>query len=260
MRPLLAVCVLAIASSSWAQTPRPYEPEVGQPGKDVVWVPTPHELIETMLDLASVTAADLVVDLGSGDGRNVIAAAKRGARAIGFEFNPEMVQLSKQIAEREGVGDKATFIEGDMFAADFSKATVLALFLLPSNLDRLQPKFLELQPGTRIVVNTFGMTGWEADEVARTTPDCESWCTAQLWVVPAKVEGTWRATIGELTLQQSFQMLTGTLSAKGRTLAIEKGRLRGDRITFVAGGTEYQGRVAGGTIHGGTWSATRAAR
>ena len=131
--------------------PTPFEPTPGQAGKDVVWVPTPPELVEKMLDMAKVTPQDIVMDLGSGDGRNVIAAAKRGARAIGFEFNPDMVALSRRLAQEAGVPDRATFVEGDMFEADISKATVLALFLLPSNLDKLAPKFLALKPGTRIV-------------------------------------------------------------------------------------------------------------
>ena len=155
---------------------KPFEPYSGQPGKDVVWVPTPPELVEKMLDMAKVTPQDDVVDLGSGDGRNVIAAARRGAAGVGFEYNPDMVSLSRRRARDAGVADKATFVEGDMFEADFSKATVLALFLLTDNLDRLKDKFLRLRPGTRIVLNTFGVTGWEADVTER-LEDCTSWCT-----------------------------------------------------------------------------------
>jgi SAM-dependent methyltransferase len=264
MRPLVLLLLLATtAGAAQAQTstaPAPYEPRVGQAGKDVVWVPTPPVLVEMMLDLAGVTASDVVMDLGSGDGRNIIAAAKRGARAIGVEYNADMVKLSQATAEREGVSDKATFVEGDMYAADISEATVLALFLLPSNLDRLLPKFLDLTPGTRIVINTFGMSGWEPDRVSRSESDCESWCTAQLWIVPAKVDGTWRASFGEVTFTQNFQQLTGTVTANGRTLDIEKGRLNGAHLTFVAGGTEYQGRVDGDSLRGTGWSATRVTR
>ena len=164
-----------------------YEPKVGQPGKDSVWVPTSEALVEKMLDMAKVTADDVVMDLGSGDGRMVIAAAKRGARAIGVEFNPEMVKLSRQRAIEAGVADRATFVEGDMFAADISKATVLALFLLPENLERLEPKFRVLQPGTRIVVNTFGVPNWKPDATETLTGDCQSWCTAMLYRVPPRV-------------------------------------------------------------------------
>ena len=163
---------------------QPFTPKVGQEGKDSVWVPTSPELIEKMLDMAKVTADDFVIDLGSGDGRMVIAAAKRGARALGVEFNPDMVKLSRQNAADAGVAARATFVEGDMFEADISKATVLALFLLPDNLRRLEPKFRALRPGTRIVVNTFGITDWTPEATETLTENCMSWCTAMLYRVP----------------------------------------------------------------------------
>ena len=169
------------------QTPV-YVPEVGQQGKDVVWVPTPQELVEKMLDMAKVTAKDYVIDLGSGDGRNVIAAAKRGARALGVEFNPDMVALSNRLAAEAGVADRAKFVQGDMFEADFSQATVMAMFLLPDNLNRLKPKLEKLRPGTRIVLNTFGVPGWRPDVTERIEGDCSSWCTAMLYTLPAKPE------------------------------------------------------------------------
>jgi SAM-dependent methyltransferase len=178
-----ALCVLPAAAA--AQQP-PFIPEVGQQGKDVIWVPTPPELVEKMLDMAKVTPADYVVDLGSGDGRNVIAAAKRGARARGFEYNPEMVALSEQLAKEAGVSEKATFVQGDMFEADFSEATVLALFLLPDNLRRLEPKIRALKPGTRVVLNTFGIPGWEPDVTERIEGNCVSWCTALLYTIPPR--------------------------------------------------------------------------
>ena len=162
-----------------------FKPQVGQKGKDSVWVPTSPELVEKMLDLAKVTADDFLIDLGSGDGRMVIAAAKRGARALGVEFNADMVKLSTQRAIEAGVGDRATFVEGDMFEADISKATVLALFLMPENLRRLEPKFRALPPGTRIVVNTFGIPEWTPD-VTETIDNCTSWCTAMLYKVPPR--------------------------------------------------------------------------
>ena len=162
---VLMLTVLTAGVAAQQNQTAPFEPEVGQPGKDVVWVPTTPELVEKMLDMAKVTPQDFVVDLGSGDGRNVIAAAKRGATAVGFEYNPDMVELSRRRAREAGVADRAPFVEGDMFEADFSKATVLALFLLTENLDRLKDKFLKLKPGTRIVLNTFGVSGWEADDI-----------------------------------------------------------------------------------------------
>jgi ubiquinone/menaquinone biosynthesis C-methylase UbiE len=161
-------------------------PQSGQPGKDVVWVPTPPELVEKMLDMAKVTPDDFVMDLGSGDGRNVIAAAKRGARAVGVEFNPDMVALSERLAKEAGVSDKAKFVQGDMFEADFSEATVLALFLLPDNLRRLEPKIRALKPGTRVVLNTFGIPGWEPDVTEKIEGNCLSWCTALLYTIPPK--------------------------------------------------------------------------
>jgi SAM-dependent methyltransferase len=161
---LAVVFVVQVVAAAGAQTApaagqKPFEPTVGQSGKDVVWVPTPAAVVEKMLDMAKVTPQDFVMDLGSGDGRNIIAAAKRGANGLGVEFNPEMVELSRRSAAAAGVADRAKFVEGDMYAADISKATVLALFLLPHNLNKLTPKFLDLPPGTRIVGNTFAPEG-----------------------------------------------------------------------------------------------------
>ena len=205
------------------------------------------------------------MEWGGGDGRNVIAAAKRGARALGVEYNPDLVEYSKRAAAAKQVADKVTCVQGDMFAADISQATVLALFLLPENLVRLTPKFLALRPGTRIVANTFGIEGWDADESARAGDDCVMWCSALLYIVPGRVTGTWRLPDGELTLTQNFQMVSGTLNSGGKSLSISNGRLRGDQIAFTAGGVDYTGRVIGDTIEGnikgratGAWTATRA--
>jgi hypothetical protein len=178
-----AALILCLALSCQAQT-RPEEPYVGQPGKDVVWVPTPADLVETMLDMAKVTAKDYVMDLGSGDGRNIIAAAKRGARGLGVEYDPNLVQVSRRNAAAAGVGHLARFVEGDMFEADISQASVLALFLLPDNLARLKPKFEKLRPGTRIVTNGYQIAGWEAAEVGVAGGDCAPWCTAYLYIIP----------------------------------------------------------------------------
>jgi SAM-dependent methyltransferase len=185
---LLFICVICGLVATAAAGQQVYKPEVGQQGKDVVWVPTSPELVEKMLDLAKVGPSDFVVDLGSGDGRNVIAAAKRGARALGVEYNPDMVALAQRLAAEAGVSDKATFVQGDMFEADFSEATVLALFLLPDNLERLKPKFNKLKPGSRIVLNTFGVPGWKADLTEQVQGECSSWCTALLYTLPAKPE------------------------------------------------------------------------
>ena len=243
-----------------------YQPEVGQEGKDVVWVPTPQVLVDKMLDMAKVTSKDYVIDLGSGDGRTVITAAKRGAKALGIEYNPEMVELSKRNAAKEGVTDKATFMKADLFESDFSHATVITMFLLPSINMKLRPKILDLKPGTRIVANSFDMEDWKPDETAK-VDGCSNWCTAYLWIVPAKVGGTWNLSQGELTLKQTFQMISGTLKSGNNTAQITNGKLNGDQITFTAGGAQYTGHVSENSIEGtvkggsnGKWRATRAGK
>lgn len=229
---------------------KPYAPEIGQAGKDVVWVPTPAALVERMLDLAKVTAEDIVVDLGSGDGRNVIAAARRGARARGIEFNPDMVALSEQLARDAGVEGRARFVQGDMFTADISDATVLALFLLPNNLEKLKPAFAALRPGTRIVVNTFGIQDWEPEATETIDGDCASWCTAMLYIVPARVQGTWRLPDGELVINQAAQKISGLVTRDGRATPFDNGRVIGERISFTAAGAQYAMRLAGDRLEG----------
>ena len=245
----LALALIAGPASTQAQQSKPFEPSVGQPGKDVVWVPTPQALVDKMLDIAKLTPQDYLMDLGSGDGRTVITAAKRGATAQGIEYEPEMVALSQKNATSEGVTARATFAKADLFETDFSKATVVTMFLLPSINLRLRPKLLDMKPGTRVVSNTFTMEDWEADETA-TIPNCNNWCNALLWIVPAKVEGTWQLPQGELVLTQQFQKITGTLRSGGGSQPIANGRLRGDQITFIAGNGNYTGRVSGGTMEG----------
>jgi hypothetical protein len=251
--------MLSVAVTVFAQAGTDtFKPTVGQAGKDVVWVPTPQVLVDKMLEIAKVTPQDYVMDLGSGDGRTVISAAKKGATALGVEFNPDMVALSQRNAKEAGVSEKATFTRGDLFQADLSKATVITMFLLPDINLRLRPKILDLKPGTRIVSNTFTMDDWEPDQRETVSGDCTSWCTALFWVVPAKVQGTWKMPAGTLTLTQKYQMLTGSLN----NTPITEGKLDGDQIRFTAGGTQYTGRVNGNTIEGtggpgGSWRATR---
>ncbi len=265
---LLALLLSAFAASALAQAlpaPATYEPSVGQAGKDVVWVPTPQALVDKMLNMAKVTPNDYVIDLGSGDGRTVITAAKRGVRALGIEYNPDMVELSKRAAAKEGVTDKATFVKADLFESDFSKASVITMFLLPDINLKLRPKILGLKPGTRIVSNTFTMGEWVADETATADEKegCSSYCVAYLWIVPAKVDGSWKLPQGgDLTLKQDFQMLSGTLKTGERSVPITNGRMRGEQITFSAGGAEYSGKVSGNSMDGvikgsGAWTATR---
>jgi SAM-dependent methyltransferase len=239
---LIAFSTLVFAQAQRA--PSAYEPEVGQPGKDVVWVPTPQTVVDTMLELARVTPKDYLIDLGSGDGRTVITAAKRGARALGVEYNPDMVALSRKNAQQAGVAERAEFVQADLFETDLSKATVITMFLLPDINLKLRPKLLGLKPGTRVVSNTFTMGDWQPD-VKHTVESCDgSWCTALFWIVPARVAGQYKLPQGELTLKQSFQMLSGTLTRGERTVPI-KGKVRGEEIVLTAGGKEYHGRYNG---------------
>ena len=221
-RSLLVVTFSLAAASAYGQaapsTQKPFEPVSGQPGKDVVWVPTPQPTVDKMLELTKVTPRDYVVDLGSGNGITVISAAKKGATALGVEFNPEMV----------------------------------ALALLPDINLRLRPKLLDLKPGTRIASNTFEMGDWEPDAQAASSP-CTTYCTALAWVVPAKVAGTWRLEQQTLTLTQQYQTISGTLGST----PISDGKLNGEEITFAAGAQKYTGRVNGNTMSGSGWSATR---
>jgi SAM-dependent methyltransferase len=250
LRACLALLLAASASLCLAQAQNEpeYEPRPFQDGKDVVWVPTPQVVVDKMLDLAKVTPADFVIDLGSGDGRTVITAARRGARALGIEYNPDMVALSQRNAVRNGVADRAEFVKADLFETDFSKATVITMFLLPDINLKLRPKILALAPGTRIVSNSFTMGDWEADDSVDlgSSADCTvSWCTALFWIVPAQVAGTYDLPQGRLVLTQQYQRLYGSLETPGRIQAIEAGKVAGTDIMFTAGGREYRGRVNG---------------
>jgi hypothetical protein len=217
-----------------------------------------------MLDMAKLTANDYLMDLGSGDGRTVITAAKRGARATGIEYNPDMVELSKRNAEKEGVAGRAEFRKADLFETDFTQASVITMFLLPDINVRLRPKILDMKPGTRVVSNTFTMAEWEADETSTVSEANGYYRTALLWIVPAKVEGTWKSAQGDLELKQAFQKINGSVKT-GNGPVMLNGRLRGDEIRFTAGGAEFTGRVDGNVIEGtvssggktSAWKATR---
>jgi precorrin-6B methylase 2 len=264
LRLALGLAVVAACGAALAQAPeKAFEPTVGQPGKDVIWVPTPPELVEKMLDMARVTPADYVIDLGSGDGRMVIAAAKRGERALGVEYEPDMVALARRSAAEQGVAERASFVQGDMYEADLSRATVLALFLLPDNLRRLTPKFLDMKPGSRIVSNAFPIEGWQADALD-TLDGCYEWCTALLYIVPAKVAGAWRLPQGTLRIRQNFQQLTGELVSGSARTPLANPTLSGERIGFTIGLTHFSGRVRGDAMSGeatgayhGRWEAIR---
>ena len=243
MKGMLVVALVVAAAAVAAQEPKPFEPALHQPGKDVQWVPTPPALVETMLDLAHLTADDRLVDLGSGDGVFVIAAARRGARAWGVEYDGRLVEYSKRKAKEAGVASRTKFVRGDIFKTDFSDATVVTTFLLPSMNFRLRATFLAMKPGTRIVANTFGIGDWEPEEKVTIHP-CERWCEGMLWIVPARVGGTWRTPQGDLVVTQTFQKFTGTLARQPL-----EGRLRGEEITFTAGTTTYRGQVHGDDLH-----------
>ncbi len=234
------------------QTDTGFVPHVGQAGKDVIWVPTPYNLVDKMLELAEVTPKDIVIDLGSGDGRTVIAAAKLGARAIGIEFNPYMVELSEKKAEEAGVSGKTKFIRADLFECDLSEATVITMFLLPGINLKLRPLLLDLKPGTRIVSNTFTMGDWEPDFEVTIEDNLNSWYTALMWIIPAKVGGTWKLEQGELNIHQEFQMLYGTYTSGNNIAKINEGRLSGESISFIINDAKYTGHVAGKTTMTGT--------
>ena len=245
----VALLLAACCAGATAQPLEGNEPVVGQPGKDVVWVPSPRSVVDKMLTMAAVTPRDTVVDLGSGDGRIVIAAAKIGARALGIEYNPDLVEYARRAAEREGVSARATFVQADIFQSDFSEATVVTMFLTSDVILKLQPKLLALSPGTRIVSNSFPAVGWDPDATADEPlmGDCDIWCSALLWIVPANVAGTYETQHGHVMLNQKNQILSGVLRAGGTIHELE-GRVRGEEITFRAGRREYQGRLVDGRL------------
>ena len=258
----VVLCLLLATAGGYALgADEHYTPEYGQAGKNVVWVPTPQALVDAMLDMAQVTSSDYVIDLGSGDGRMVITAAKRGATALGIEYNPDLVELSRRAAAKEGVSAKATFEKGDIFESDFSQATVITMFLLQALNLKLRPTILDMKPGTRIVSTEFGMGDWYPDQTTILTGSDIGWNTAHFWIVPAQIDGTWQFDDGQINFIQNFQNVTGTLTTMGKNVELT-GKLTGDTISFTAEGTEYTGTVSGNTISGthdggGSWQATR---
>ncbi len=238
-----------------------YKPYSGQPGKDVVWVPTQQALVDRMLDLARVAPGDYLVDLGSGDGRTVITAARRGVRAHGIEFNPDMVALAQRNARDANVERLATFERGDIFETDFSRATVVTLFLLPNLNLKLRPTLLRMAPGTRIVSNSFAMGDWEPDRAIDVGDDCTNFCRAFEWIVPARVDGTWRLPQGTLTLTQSFQHVRGTMVNDGHEEAVTDGIVRGRHLVFTVAGRRHVGAIETdrieGQVDGQGWTARR---
>ena len=228
-----------------------YEPTEFQSGKDVVWLPTAQGLVDKMMDMAKVTASDYVIDLGSGDGRTVITAAKRGATALGIEYNPDMVELSKRNAAKEGVSDKATFMKADIFESDYSKATVITLFLLPELNVRLRPKILTMKAGTRVVSNSFDMGDWLPEQTAEAPAGCTRYCKAYLWIVPERVEGNWKmADGGTINFVQKYQMVNGSVKNGNVVAPFKQGKINNNQIMFVAGDGEYNAKITGDVMEG----------
>lgn len=271
----LAALALALALPAAAQKAREYEPHVGQPGKDVIWVPTPDDVVERMLRMAQVTPNDYVVDLGAGDGKIAIAAAKKfGARALGIEYDPEMARHARRNVERAGVAGRARIRQGDIFATDFSEATVVTMYLLPALNLKLRPTILAMRPGTRIVSHSFSMDDWEPDEVSSLDGR-----RAYFWVVPARVAGAWRLEFAgrgaserhEITLEQRYQRIEGSVSLGAMRGGLREPRLRGLHIDFAyvdSAGVrrEFTGRVSGSRMEGtfraddgteGRWTAAK---
>ena len=278
---LAAVALLAASAPRAAS--EPFTPQVGQAGKDVIWVPTPERAVERMLTMARVGPGDFVIDLGSGDGRIVIAAAQRfGARGFGVDLNPDMVRLSEHRAQQAGVSERDKFYVRDIFKTELRQASVVTLYLLPELNVRLRPELLKLTPGTRIVANAFDMGEWEADEVDTSTAS-----TLRLWVVPAPVAGHWSWSSGangqvrrfELDMNQQFQRITGVVAIGEQRLRLRNAKLQGDALSFVlieqrradyGVRYDYAGRVKGNLIEGEMtsselgkpvkWTATRGPR
>ncbi|MBI2960936.1 MAG: class I SAM-dependent methyltransferase [Betaproteobacteria bacterium] len=268
----LALATAAGQASAQKRAGTEFEPQVGQAGKDVIWVPTPLEVVDKMLTMTQTTANDFVVDLGSGDGRTVIQAAKKyGARALGIEYNPDMVTVSSRAAQKEGVADKVKFMKADIFETDFTQATVITLYLLPDLNLKLRPKILDMKPGTRVASHQFTMGDWQPDETAHLDNR-----QALFWIVPAKVGGTWRlrgdgvAQDTEMTIKQTFQLIQGNLKSNTRELPLTATNLRGSQISFSTyeGSVrrDYSGRVSDNVMEGtvrsgggpeGKWRATR---
>ena len=252
----IAVAGFLAAGSAQAQDrkscERDYKPQVGQSGKDVVWVPTPDELVQRMLRMAKVTPQDLVYDLGAGDGKIAIAAGKLGATAIGIEYNPDMAKLAQCYVQADGVTGKVKIIQGDIFKEDFSKATVVTMYLLPELNLRLRPIILNMKPGTRVTSHQFTMGDWEPDETSEV-----DYRTAYLWIVPAKVDGTWmlREQGGAnaqytVNLAQKFQKVSGDVSAGGAKQPLVGATVRGDEIKFAFNDDKGVTRTLTGTVRG----------
>ena len=259
IRPFILAGLCAASALAWANpaaTDKPYVPERGQMGKDVIWIPTPKGLIDKMLAAAKVTSSDRLFDLGAGDGIIAITAAKEfGAQSVGIEFNPQMADYARRMVKEAGVSDKVRIITGDIFKEDFSSASVVTLYLLPDLNLRLRPIILRMKPGTRVVSHAFNMGDWEPEE----TMAHES-ARGYLWVVPAAVEGEWRMTGMEggpvrLSFQQVLQKIGGILTRGSNNQPLLGAKLLGEDLSFQFITADRQvhsfsGKVSGSQISG----------
>ena len=257
---------------AFAQKSSEFLPQIGQPGKDVIWVPTPDEIVERMLRMAQTTPNDYVIDLGAGDGKIAIAAAKKfGARSLGIEYDSDMAKHAQANVVKAGAADRASILQGDIFAVDFMSATVLTMYLLPALNLKLRPTILSMKPGTRVVSHSFTMEDWEADEVSSADGR-----RAYLWIVPANVHGSWKLSVegGEsydLSLDQRYQKVHGHVTLGSVRAGLRQVSLSGTSVnfTFVDNAGErrdFTGYVDGnlmqGTLRTGDrpevrWSATK---
>jgi hypothetical protein len=255
---VLAAAVVSVDAKDRRDCDRDYKPQVGQAGKDVVWVPTPDEIVQRMLRMAKVTPQDTVYDLGAGDGKIAIAAGKLGATAVGIEYNPDMAKLAQCYVQAENLTGKTRIIQGDVFKEDFSKATVVTMYLLPELNLKLRPIILDMKPGTRVTSHQFTMGDWEADETAEV-----DYRTAYLWIVPAKVQGTW--TLREqgpsnaqytVNLTQKFQKITGDVATGSAKQPLVGATVRGEEVRFAFNDDKGVTRTLTGTVRGNELTGT----
>lgn len=255
---LLAAAVINVDAKDRRECDRDYKPQVGQSGKDVVWVPTPDEVVQRMLRMAKVTPQDTVYDLGAGDGKIAIAAGKLGATAVGIEYNPDMAKLAQCYVQAENLTGKTRIIQGDVFKEDFTKATVVTMYLLPELNLKLRPTILDMKPGTRVTSHQFTMGDWEPDETAEV-----DYRTAYLWIVPAKVEGAW--TLREqgagnaqytVNLSQKYQKVTGDVATGTAKQPLVGATVRGEEIRFAFNDDKGVTRTLTGTVRGNELTGT----
>ena len=254
---VLAASTINADAKDRRECDRDYKPQVGQSGKDVVWVPTPDEVVQRMLRMAKVTPQDLVYDLGAGDGKIAIAAGKIGATSVGIEYNADMAKLAQCYVQAEELAGKTRIIQGDVFKEDFSKATVVTMYLLPELNLRLRPTILNMKPGTRVTSHQFTMGDWEPDETAEI-----DYRTAYLWIVPAKVDGTW--TLREqgssnaytVNLTQKYQKVSGDVASGPAKQPLVGATVRGEEVRFAFNDDKGVTRTMTGTVRGNELTGT----